>query len=333
MATTNSNQIATVGTAFTYTVNAFTGTAPITYTASNLPAGLYFDATGRVISGMSTTPATSTVTITGTNSAGISSTSFTITVNPAPAVTDRLTVLSRDPDNGQLNTNTIKPYLLLQNDGSTPIPYGELTVRYYLTVENPAPLRFEINYAQMGNDKIHLNYVPLIPARQGASGYIEFSFDAAAGSLAPMSQAVIQNLINKQDYAYFFQGDDYSYVNNANFAANPHITAYRNGRLIYGAEPPAGVRRAADGADASWTVQILGNPVAGSVVVEITGAEGEHVDVSLVNELGHVVNRRSVVPTVASHQEMFDVSGQGAGLLLLRVESATHQQTLKVLKR
>ena len=140
-------------------------------------------------------------------------------------------------------------------------------------------------------------------------------------------------MINKQDYSYFNQGDDYSYVNNPNFTPNPHITAYRNGALIYGTEPSVGTRVAADGADARWTVQVLGNPVEGLLVVAITGAEGEQVNLSLVDESGHVVSRRPVVPTTGRHQEVFDVSGQGAGLLLLRAESATHQQTLKILKR
>ncbi|QJD78739.1 putative Ig domain-containing protein [Spirosoma rhododendri] len=84
VAPTLPNQTATVGVAFSYVVPAFSGTTPITYTASGLPAGLSFDAGSRTISGTPTTAQVSMVTITGTNSAGSGSGMFTITVNAAP---------------------------------------------------------------------------------------------------------------------------------------------------------------------------------------------------------------------------------------------------------
>ncbi|QKZ11139.1 putative Ig domain-containing protein [Spirosoma sp. KUDC1026] len=75
------NQMATVGTAFMYIVPAFSGTSPITYSASGLPAGLSFDAGSRMISGTPTMAQVSSVTVTGTNSAGSGSGIFTITVS------------------------------------------------------------------------------------------------------------------------------------------------------------------------------------------------------------------------------------------------------------
>jgi hypothetical protein len=79
-----SNQTATVGVGFSYVVPAFSGTTPITYSASGLPAGLSFDASSRTISGTPTMAQVGNVTITATNSAGTGSGSFTITVSPAP---------------------------------------------------------------------------------------------------------------------------------------------------------------------------------------------------------------------------------------------------------
>ncbi len=83
VATTNADQTATAGTAFSYTVNAFTGSQPIAYSAAGLPDGLAFNTDTRVISGTPVTSGTSTLTITGTNSAGQAMTTFAITVNPA----------------------------------------------------------------------------------------------------------------------------------------------------------------------------------------------------------------------------------------------------------
>jgi hypothetical protein len=83
VAVANPNQVATVDSPFAYIVNAFTGTAPITYAASGVPTGLSFDALTRVLSGTPTSPGSSIVTITGTNSTGQATTSFTLTVNPS----------------------------------------------------------------------------------------------------------------------------------------------------------------------------------------------------------------------------------------------------------
>ncbi len=88
VATANDNQTATVGVAFSYTVNAFTDNETpnqLTYTASIDPAnGLSFDANSRVISGTPSMSGVSSVTVTATDPGSLSaSTSFTITVNPA----------------------------------------------------------------------------------------------------------------------------------------------------------------------------------------------------------------------------------------------------------
>ncbi len=75
------NQVATVGTLFSYVVPAFTGTQPIVYTASGLPNGLSFDASTRTIAGTPTTVQTPTVTISASNVAGQSSGTFTVAVS------------------------------------------------------------------------------------------------------------------------------------------------------------------------------------------------------------------------------------------------------------
>jgi hypothetical protein len=87
------NQTATVGSFFSYVVPAFTGTEPITYAASGLPAGLNFDAANHLINGTPTTAQVSSVTVTGTNSAGSSNATFTITVS-ASAVSTNFAITS-----------------------------------------------------------------------------------------------------------------------------------------------------------------------------------------------------------------------------------------------
>jgi serine/threonine-protein kinase len=79
-----------VGTAYSATVAATGGTAPYTYTATGLPAGLAMSAAG-VISGTPTAAATSSVTVTVTDSTATKQTatgaySLTIAALPKPAL-------------------------------------------------------------------------------------------------------------------------------------------------------------------------------------------------------------------------------------------------------
>ncbi|MBO0948191.1 cellulose binding domain-containing protein [Fibrella forsythiae] len=150
-----------------------------------------------------------------------------------------LTVLHRDVDN-YVDNNAIQPLIVLQNQGSTALPLANLTLRYYLTVEGAAALsNLSINYAQLGNQNVRLRYVPLIPAQQGASGYVEYSFTPAAGNLAPgASSGAIQSYFAKSDYSGLNERDDYSYaLVRDQLVGNPRITAYYNGALIAGVEP------------------------------------------------------------------------------------------------
>ncbi|WP_436491846.1 S8 family serine peptidase [Actinokineospora sp. HUAS TT18] len=75
----------TVGTALTVTNSASGGTAPYSWSATGLPAGLSINATNGTISGTPTTAGTSNVTVTATDSsspAKSGSASFSITINP-----------------------------------------------------------------------------------------------------------------------------------------------------------------------------------------------------------------------------------------------------------
>ncbi|MEU4195103.1 M4 family metallopeptidase [Kribbella sp. NPDC026611] len=78
------NKSATVGTAIApFTLSASGGTAPYTWSATGLPAGITIGSSTGTVSGTPTTAGTYNVTATATASAGGSgSTSFTITVSP-----------------------------------------------------------------------------------------------------------------------------------------------------------------------------------------------------------------------------------------------------------
>ena len=89
VATVNTSQTATIGTAFSYTVNAFTDAESpnsLTYAVTISPAnGFSFDPLTRVISGTPVSTLVSSVTITATDAGGLSaSTSFSIITGCLP---------------------------------------------------------------------------------------------------------------------------------------------------------------------------------------------------------------------------------------------------------
>ncbi len=91
----------TVGTATTLDVTASGGTAPYTWTATGLPAGLTITSSTGKITGTPTTAGSSSVTVTATDAAGATgTTSFTWTINPA-AVCAGQKVLNPDFESGQ----------------------------------------------------------------------------------------------------------------------------------------------------------------------------------------------------------------------------------------
>ncbi|MCF0053448.1 Ig-like domain-containing protein [Dyadobacter sp. LJ53] len=153
-------------------------------------------------------------------------------------VTSGLKVLYNDGDNGQVNNNNIKPYLTIANESSVAVPYSELTARYWVTAENYAGINKWIDHAEMGNNKVTMNYVELDKPRQGALGYVEYAFNASAGNLSPAGNSgAIQSRFANVNWENLSETDDYSFKSTSSYVANDHITLYRNGKLWWGVEP------------------------------------------------------------------------------------------------
>ncbi|GAA3990145.1 hypothetical protein GCM10022210_49560 [Mucilaginibacter dorajii] len=165
----------------------------------------------------------------------------------AAAVSQILTVIPlnlqvqyQDGDTGQLTNNIARPYLKVVNADSVGVAYSELTMRYWFTAENYAGINTWIDYAQLGNSNVKMKYVALDQPRNGALGYIEYSFAVTGNLGANSSTGQIQSRLANQDWGLLNEADDYSYQSNTgSYANNNHITLYRNGMLIWGTEPAA----------------------------------------------------------------------------------------------
>lgn len=165
------------------------------------------------------------------------------TYNPASAVSQTFTVLStlkikyQDGD-GNTSNNQIKPYLTLVNESTKAIPLHEITIRYWFTPENYTGINTFIDYSPIGNDNVKMTYVSLQKPRNGALGYIEYSFLSSAGDInANTTSGVIQSRLANADWSLLNETDDYSWLDTPSSVFQNKITAYRNGKLIWGTEP------------------------------------------------------------------------------------------------
>nr|WP_157886836.1 cellulose binding domain-containing protein [Hymenobacter sp. PAMC 26628] len=175
---------------------------------------------------------TTVVTATATNDCGTASLPFSVTVQ-SPTV---VSVLHQNADYLP-NDDTVRPNLDLVNNSAEAIPYQELTVRYWLTPEDFAPILTSVDYAQLGTSDVKMRYVPLAQPVQGAFGYVEYSFTSPNSLPAGGNSGQIRSRIYKETYTRFDQTDDYSYSYSRAYAPNDHLTVYRNGVLIGGVEP------------------------------------------------------------------------------------------------
>ncbi|MFD1143454.1 beta-propeller fold lactonase family protein [Larkinella insperata] len=83
--------------------------------------------------------------------------------------------------------------------------------------------------------------------------------------------------------------------------------------------------------NSAWDAVLLGNPVStGIVEVEIKGAQGHQVKLSLIDSEGRVIGQTQVKITEGIERHRIVVRDKPPGLLLLQVSTPTHSKTLKV---
>uniref|UniRef100_UPI0012F7CBDF T9SS type A sorting domain-containing protein n=1 Tax=Spirosoma spitsbergense TaxID=431554 RepID=UPI0012F7CBDF len=91
--------------------------------------------------------------------------------------------------------------------------------------------------------------------------------------------------------------------------------------------------RLGTGSEVPLRVTVLGNPVAGETVsVEVRGAEGQALSLSVIDALGHQVSEQSVGRAGVVERQTLRLGQTPAGVLLLRVSTSTQSQTLKLFK-
>jgi len=182
--------------------------------------------------------------VTASNNGGESAPSQVVSATPnqgepnQPQSLASVSAQYRAGDNNPTN-NTINPYISLKNTGDSPVALSDLQVRYYFTVDGDTPQNFVCDWAQVGCANVQGQLVKLPVAKSGADYYVEFTFDAAAGTLAPgASSGDIQSRIHKTNWGNYNETGDYSYEGNRPTLTDMNkITVYQNDALIWGIEP------------------------------------------------------------------------------------------------
>lgn len=204
---------------------------PYTTIASNVVATSYTD-TGL------TNGNTYYYVVSAANSAGTSSHSTQASVTPqgTPVPSSSLVLQYRAGDTNS-SDNQIKPYFNIKNNGTSPVNLSSLKLRYYFTKDGNQTMNAWIDWAQVGSSNIQTAFGSV--SGTNADTYVELSFTAAAGSIAPGGQTGdIQLRISKADWSNFNENNDYSFdATKTSYTDWNKVTLYNNGDLVWGIEP------------------------------------------------------------------------------------------------
>jgi len=143
------------------------------------------------------------------------------------------------------NDNNIKPSIRLVNHTPEDIPFNQLKVRYWYTIDTSQSQTINCDWATIGCGGISGTFVNIpttSPNRTTASDtYLEVGFSTGAGYLPAGGQIDMYLRVNKNDWSNYGEANDYSYNGTQTVSSRwNHISLYRNGTLIWGIEPSNG---------------------------------------------------------------------------------------------
>ncbi|QJD77317.1 T9SS type A sorting domain-containing protein [Spirosoma rhododendri] len=115
------------------------------------------------------------------------------------------------------------------------------------------------------------------------------------------------------------------------------LMARQNGQVVtYTWDLKAACGRSARvAAEAGQGLQLTvkGNPVGNTAIVDISGVEGQAVQLDLLNASGHVLEQRHIEQAGVVEEQRFELQRQPTGVLFLRAQSGQQHQTVKLIKQ
>lgn len=196
-------------------------------------------------------------------------------------------------DNIELNTNSIKPKIRINNTGDTDIDLSAVTFRYWYTDETNQTQQATIYWSNIDQSDIKSTFV-----NNETSDYMEFSFEN--GTITAGGKIEINLGINTINWASYNQNNDYSYKNyGGGYIENPNITAYINGSIVWGLSPTGEVpeQNTSVTAKLSYTPS---NPKIGSVVI-FNGTKSLAIN-STITSYSWVIEGKNYTGETISHK-------------------------------
>ncbi|MEI6946850.1 LamG-like jellyroll fold domain-containing protein [Paraflavisolibacter sp. H34] len=254
-----------------------------------------------------------------------------------PVLPLRLQVQHKDGDGGNTANNNLRPYLKIVNNDTVPVLFSELTARYWFTTESTSSVVTNIDWAKMGAANVKARYVALATPLTNATGYVEYSFEASAGQLkAGANSGEIFSKVYHSNWKALDELNDYSYAANSTYTAQAKITLYRNGQLIWGVEPAAGVPTAAriglpeEAAQSSaFTVSAVRNPSTTRFTLAISGGDNSALTLRVFDLAGRMVEAKA---GLAPNQTLQLGGHYRPGLYLAEVIQGNERRIVKLVK-
>jgi hypothetical protein len=135
---------------------------------------------------------------------------------------------------------SVRPSFEIHNEGSAAVPLSELEIRYFFTNEGSGTPNGQCPLLQPECDVLQLSFGLVQPARPLADSYLSVSFSASAPTVAAgSSSARYEVSFRSSDIGPLQQSNDYSFDPSLeDFAPSEKTCLYRNGKLVWGVEPP-----------------------------------------------------------------------------------------------
>jgi hypothetical protein len=175
--------------------------------------------------------------VVATAAAALGATLLVPAVWTAQAAAPAVTVLYKTSTGA--SADEAEPWFELVNNTGSAIPYSEITLRYYFTADANVAYDFACAWAVVGCSNLTGTVSALASPTATADHYLQISFAATAGSLAPGANSGDMELrLWRADWQNVNQADDYSFnAADTAYTASNLVTAYENGVLVWGVEP------------------------------------------------------------------------------------------------
>jgi len=247
-----------------------------------------------------------------------------ITVSPELVVSD-ISVEYKDGGNGSVLDNMINPHLRIVNNGSEPLNYNDITIRYWFTSDSN-DLNFWCDWAQLGTSN-----VTGIFGQANGMNYLEIAFNATIGTLAGGNNSGdIQTRFAKSNWSNFSEDDDYSYdITKTSYSSHNEVTLYNNGTLVWGVEPVSSKLANID-LTSEFQIKVFPNPVVSEITIA-SKSDLKGANVRLVDLAGKELYREKIEQSGNSMR--IDMNAVVPGVYFIQIEKGTEVVVKQIVKQ